>query len=78
MIIDYILRYQARSRYAPSATQPKLPQDHITTYLKEPLLPSTVIKDAGGYMQYWHQASSTRPNLARMASDFCSAPGKLL
>lgn len=29
-------------------------------------------------MQYWHQASAARPHLARMASDFCSAPGIFL
>jgi hypothetical protein len=29
-------------------------------------------------MKYWFQASKTRPMLARMAQDFCSAPGILV
>ena len=52
-----------------------MPADHISTYLKDPLIPTSTIKEAGGYMLYWHHASSIRPNIARMASDFCSAPG---
>ena len=50
--------------------------DDINKYLKEPLVATATIKEAGGYMQFWHQALSTRPHLVRMASDYCSAPGE--
>jgi hypothetical protein len=50
--------------------------DHITSYLTDPVLHSDIIKDAGGYMMYWHQASLHRPRLGKMGSDFCSAPGE--
>ncbi|KAF8239893.1 hypothetical protein L208DRAFT_1015389, partial [Tricholoma matsutake] len=32
------------------------PSDDITTYLLDPVLASDAIAEAGGYMQYWHQA----------------------
>ncbi|KAF8239296.1 hypothetical protein L208DRAFT_1184145, partial [Tricholoma matsutake] len=32
------------------------PSDDITTYLSDPVLASDAIAEAGGYMQYWHQA----------------------
>ncbi|KAF8222956.1 hypothetical protein L208DRAFT_1227111, partial [Tricholoma matsutake] len=32
------------------------PFDDITTYLLDPVLASDAIAEAGGYMQYWHQA----------------------
>lgn len=51
--------------------------DDIATYLAEPPVPSSNIKDAGGYMPYWHMASKNRPCVAKMGSDFCSAPGTL-
>jgi hypothetical protein len=47
--------------------------DSIRHYLKDPLLWSSEI--SSGYIQYWHNAKALRPNLARMALDFCSAPG---
>ncbi|KAF9039869.1 hypothetical protein BJ165DRAFT_1351564 [Panaeolus papilionaceus] len=50
--------------------------DSVDTYLKDPLVPSQAIKEAGGYIAYWHNASGTRPHLARMATDYCSAPGE--
>ncbi len=50
--------------------------DHILTYLKEPPVTRTTIKEAGGYIQYWHKAHATRPSLAKMGCDFCSAPGE--
>ncbi|KAF8231091.1 hypothetical protein L208DRAFT_1128001, partial [Tricholoma matsutake] len=40
------------------------PSDDITTYLSDPVLASDAIAEAGGYMQYWHQASARRPCLA--------------
>jgi hypothetical protein len=35
-----------------------------------------VVKDTGGVMKYWHLASTHRPRVSKMASDFCSAPGE--
>ncbi|KAF8219319.1 hypothetical protein L208DRAFT_1341409, partial [Tricholoma matsutake] len=52
------------------------PSDDITTYLLHPVLSSDAIAEAGGYMQYWHQASARCPCLAKMGSDFCSVPGE--
>ncbi|KAJ3500635.1 hypothetical protein NLJ89_g9707 [Agrocybe chaxingu] len=73
---DDSVEMQARtcSRYAPPVAQTRFPPDHISTYLRDPLLPMATIKEAGGYVHYWHQASKGRPRLARMGSDFCSAP----
>lgn len=42
----------------------------------------TLADEEGGYragvLRYWDNASSTRPQLARMALDFLSAPGMLI
>ena len=69
---------QRRSRFLPATSTPALqrrPLDDILTYLDDPLESTQSILEWGGLMQYWHQASVSRPCLARMASDFCSAPG---
>lgn len=50
--------------------------DDINTYLDEPPILEIVLCGMGGPMQYWYQAAVTRPRLAKMGSDFCSAPGK--
>ncbi|PPQ84268.1 hypothetical protein CVT24_012844, partial [Panaeolus cyanescens] len=63
-----------RSRWAPIVAEQRYPPDHIQTYLKEPLVLSETIQEAGGYIQYWENATKTRPRLAQMAKDFCSAP----
>ena len=52
--------------------------DNMRSYLADPVLTFDVIKEAGGYMKYWYQASENQPKVSRMASDFCSAPGKPL
>jgi hypothetical protein len=36
------------------------------------------LKQSGGPLVYWEQARRTRPQLARMALDFLSAPGMIL
>lgn len=51
------------------------PIDDINTYLDDPVISQAVLDEAGGLMQYWHQAFTLRPRLAKMASDYCSAPG---
>ncbi|KAF8220299.1 hypothetical protein L208DRAFT_1334727, partial [Tricholoma matsutake] len=57
-----------------SATNPTHgPSDDITTYLLDPVLASDASAEAGGYIKYWHLASTC---LAKMDSDFCSVPGK--
>ena len=49
--------------------------DHITVYLQEPPISSSLIKASGGYLKYWNDARSRQPLLAQMGLDFCSAPG---
>lgn len=34
------------------------------------------INNVGGVLQYWESIAATRPNLARMALDFLTAPGE--
>lgn len=66
-----------RSRYAPEeAASSQHGLDHIRTYLEEPVIQSQLIKDSKGYMAFWNNAMSSRPSVARMASDICSAPGQ--
>ncbi|KIJ96024.1 hypothetical protein K443DRAFT_39129, partial [Laccaria amethystina LaAM-08-1] len=48
-----------RSRYAPKEN--KFVKDHIQTYLDEPRVSTQTIKEMGGYMMYWHNASKSRP-----------------
>ena len=52
--------------------------DDMHSYLADPVLIFNIIKEAGGYMKYWYQASKNQPKVSRIASDFCSAPGKPL
>jgi hypothetical protein len=49
--------------------------DSIEWYLADPPIPTSVITETGGYIKYWAQAFSTHPLLAKMGSDYCSAPG---
>jgi hypothetical protein len=60
------------------ATEPDDAQDPdtITTYLADPVVKPSVIKEAGGIMKYWDQAAKHRPQVAKMGLDFCSAPGE--
>ena len=68
-----------RSKWESTKTAPKKkhPYDHIETYLQEPTISSQAVKNAKGYMAYWHAASQTCPLVAKMAMDFVSAPGNL-
>jgi hypothetical protein len=50
--------------------------DSIATYLADPVIKSSVIKEAGGIMKYWNRATEHRPRVAKMGLDFCSAPGE--
>ncbi|GBE89936.1 Putative AC transposase OS=Zea mays PE=2 SV=2 [Sparassis crispa] len=50
------------------------PIDSIDAYLESPLVSRDDVKQAGGVLAYWAQASKTRPRLARMALDFLTAP----
>lgn len=52
--------------------------DSIEAYLQALPISSGELKQAGGVLNYWESALSTRPRLARMALDFLSAPGVLL
>jgi len=68
---------QTRSRYAPAvAAGHRALEDNILAYLKEPLVSTAAIKEAGGYVSYWNTASTSRVRVSRMGTDFCSAPGE--
>jgi len=52
--------------------------DHMDLYLRGDIVGQSVIDDAGGVLCYWEQQLRTQPQLARMALDFLSAPGKAI
>ncbi|KAF5315255.1 hypothetical protein D9619_006958 [Psilocybe cf. subviscida] len=63
-----------RSRYEPTAATERFPVDSIQHYLKDSLASASDILAAGGYIKYWTNLKATRPRLAKMALDYCSAP----
>lgn len=60
-----------------AAPAPARPADSIYTYLEDVVIPSAAIEASGGVMKFWFSLEGTCPNLSRMGSDFCSAPGML-
>jgi len=62
---------------AASVQPSKIPPDidDIEAYLNEPVVPEEVVRNAGGVMKYWHLLETSRPRLAQMGADYCSAPG---
>ncbi|KAF5354023.1 hypothetical protein D9756_006943 [Leucocoprinus leucothites] len=68
-------KYMKRPTAAKS-TAGKL--DDIHTYLKEPVIQSSTVIDSGGYMKWWNTTATSRPNLARMGMNYCSAPGSYI
>jgi hypothetical protein len=76
LIITYLNLQHRTSKWATTSAAGVTRQiDDITTYLDDPVASIEVVWEAGGYMKYWYQASLRRPNLSKMGSDFCSAPG---
>jgi len=67
----WLLNRRHQSRQSPGYTY-----DSIRTYLKEPVVSIHEVHAAGGVLQYWEKLMATRPQLARMALDFLSAPGE--
>lgn len=70
---------QAKSKWVvPTESQADSNQntDTILTYLADPVIKSSAIKEAGGYMKYWNRATEHRPRVGKMGLDFCSAPGQ--
>ena len=70
---------QAKSKWVvPSSTESDNNQntDTILTYLADPVIKSSAIKEAGGYMKYWNRATEHRPRVGKMGLDFCLAPGQ--
>jgi hypothetical protein len=49
--------------------------DTISTYLTDPVIKSSAVKEAGGVMKYWEQATQHRFWVSKMGQDFCSALG---
>ena len=60
------------------ATEPDNSSDPntIATYLADPIIKSSAVKEAGGVMKYWNLAKEHRTCISKMGLDFCSAPGK--
>ncbi|KAF8220806.1 hypothetical protein L208DRAFT_1186857, partial [Tricholoma matsutake] len=52
-----VFSFQAKSKWVV-ATEPEENQDPdtIATYLADPVICLSTIKEAGGIMKYWHQA----------------------
>jgi hypothetical protein len=48
----------------------------IIKYLQDPTVPKDFIDSCGGYLKYWCSQLSVNPDVARMALDYLSAPGK--
>lgn len=71
------------SRYSKYSKLPLTPAiapapsdaDTIEAYLAEPVITGEELSRIGGVMKYWYAKETNHPSLARMASDFCSAPG---
>ena len=49
--------------------------DTISTYLTDPVIKSSAVKETGGVMKYLDRATQHRPRVSKMGLDFCSAPG---
>ncbi|KAJ6556343.1 hypothetical protein B0H19DRAFT_1293404, partial [Mycena capillaripes] len=49
--------------------------DTIQAYLAEPPISTSSLAALGGPISYWFLQEESTPSLARMGSDFCSAPG---
>jgi hypothetical protein len=49
--------------------------DDMVTYLNDPILKPADVVEAGGYVNYWTQASKVQPCLGRYGVAYCSAPG---
>ena len=62
---------------SPADTSNVSMNDHISTYLDEGLVPLSQIQGAGGYLKWWNAALEHRPQVSKMALDYCSAPGML-
>jgi hypothetical protein len=72
-----VFSFQAKSKWVVATeSEENQDPDTIATYLVDPVIWLSTIKEAGGIMKYWHQAIEQRPRLAKMGLDFCSAPGK--
>jgi hypothetical protein len=68
---------QHKSKWLPTPTLSQAQRlNDIITYLDDPVVSPGAIQEAGGLMNYWHQAANLHPHLSKMGSDFCSAPGK--
>jgi hypothetical protein len=49
---------QAKSKWVvPTESDNNQNTDTILTYLADPVIKSTAVKEAGGYMKYWNQAT---------------------
>jgi hypothetical protein len=46
-------------------------------YLLSGSVDQSTVDDAGGVLHYWEKQLKTQPQLAQMALDFLSAPGKV-
>ena len=68
---------QAKSKWVvPTEPDNNQNTDTILTYLADLVIKSSAVKEAGGYMKYWNQATEHQPHVGKMGLDFCSAPGQ--
>ncbi|KAF8239996.1 hypothetical protein L208DRAFT_1235128 [Tricholoma matsutake] len=67
----------AKSKWVvPTESDNNQNTDTILTYLADPVIKSSAVKEAGGYMKYWNQATEHQPRVGKMGLDFYSAPGQ--
>ncbi|KIJ58079.1 hypothetical protein HYDPIDRAFT_103308 [Hydnomerulius pinastri MD-312] len=67
---------QRISRWLPPSTvAPERPEDDISTYLDEPVVPLSHVNAAGGLLKFWEGMREKRSSVAQMALNYCSAPG---
>jgi hypothetical protein len=68
---------QAKSKWVvPTKSDNNQNTDTILTYLADPVIKSSAIKEAGGYMKHWNRATEHQLHVEKMGLDFCSAPGQ--
>jgi len=72
-----IILFQPKSKWVVSEEPDDSEDpDKISTYLADPIIKPSAIKEAGGIINYWDRAKQHRPRVSKMGLDFCSAPGE--
>jgi predicted cation transporter len=84
LLFEFISRFWLNMKWGskwwvtPTMAVPILGPDTIHAYLAElPISPHQLLM-FGGLIGYWFQQEDLTPSLARMGSDYCSAPGMFI